>query len=334
MPLISAKTMNRPARSQQLIAFVVFPGVKLLDLAGPLQVFADAPRATGGRPSYRTLVASLDGGAVATDTGVELPTVSLASVVRKAIDTLVVAGGSGVHEAARDEVLVGSVARLERRARRTASICSGAFILAAAGLLDGKRAVTHWEFCGQLAREHPLVQVESDPIFIKQGSIWTSAGVTAGIDLALAMVAEDLGRPAALDVARSLVSYMVRPGGQSQFSSALSSQLADASGRFDALHHWISQNLDRDLRVETLADRMHMTARTFARTYAEQTGRTPAKAVETMRVEAARDLLEGGKLSIAAIAQRCGFGDDERMRCAFQRSLHVSPSDYRQRFRR
>jgi len=207
-------------------------------------------------------------------------------------------------------------------------------MLAAAGLLAGKRAVTHWELCEQLAEEYPLIRVESDPIFIKEGAIWTSAGVTAGIDLALAMLAEDLGRPAALDVARSLVSYMVRPGGQSQFSGALNRQLADVGGRFDALHHWIAQNLDRDLRVEILADHLNMTSRTFARSYVEHTGQTPAKAVETMRVEAARDLLESSDLSIAAVARHCGFGDDERMRCAFRRALHVSPQDYRQRFKR
>ena len=213
-----------------------------------------------------------------------------------------------------------------------AGLMAGSLVLAAAGLLDGRRAVTHWDECQQLADEFPSVQVEMDPIYIKDGSVWTSAGITAGIDMALAMVAEDLGRRAALKMARSMVTHMVRSGGQSQFSPVLDRQLTDEAGRFEELHQWIGQNLQTDLCVERLAEKMHMSPRNFARLYSKQMGRTPAKAVTSIRVEAARDLLESTELSIKQIAHRCGFGDEERMRRAFLRLLNVPPSDYRQNF--
>ena len=321
--------MGKPPR----VVFVVYPGAKLLDLTGPLQVFNDTPGGSAAAAAYEVVVASLTGGQVPTDTALAVPTVELESLFRGDIDSLVVVGGMGVEQAVREPALIRAIARLHRKARRTASVCSGAFLLAEAGLLAGKRAVTHWGSCQELAAAYPEVTVEADPIFIKEGAIWTSAGVTAGIDLALAMVAEDHGRPVALAVARRLVAYMVRPGGQSQFSGMLDRQLADTESRFDDLHDWIGQHLDGDLRVEALAERVHMSPRSFARLYRAHSGETPAKAVERLRTEAARALLESSDLPIAAIARRCGFGDDERMRCAFRRQLRVAPSDYRQRFR-
>ncbi|MEM5583078.1 DJ-1/PfpI family protein [Roseibium sp. AS2] len=313
------------------VLFVVFPHIKLLDLAGPLQVFADAV-AEPERDVYRIEVVSMDGRCIRTDTPVSIATAAMASWADAQIDTLIIVGGSGARAAALDPLVVDEVLRLTKKAARIASVCTGAFMLAACGLLDGRRAVTHWRSCDALLRAHPSVQVETDPIYVKDENIWTSAGVTAGIDMALAMVAEDLGRRACLSLARELVSFAVRPGGQSQFSTTLDRQMLDETGRFDSLHDWIASNLDRDLRVEALAARAGMSPRNFARSYTRQTGQTPAKAVEGLRVEAACRSLEESSQPVSEIAHQCGFGDDERMRRSFMRLLHVTPSDYRQRF--
>ena len=334
MPSKTAKETNGRPPQPRLIVFLVYPGVKLLDLAGPLQVFADAARSGGGLPAYRIRVVSRDGGAIPSDTAVALPSAPLSALAAEPVDTLLVIGGNGVFAAMQDTRLVEALKGLAARSRRVGSICSGAFLLAAAGLLSGRRAVTHWEHCAHLAAYDPDIRVDADAIYIEDGGVWTSAGVTAGIDLALAMVAQDLGRPRAMALARNLVTFMVRPGGQSQFSPVLARQLADAEGRFDGLHDWMAANLDADLRVEALADQAGMSPRTFARLYVEHTGQTPAKAVEAMRLEAARGLLETGDLPISQVAVRCGFGDDERLRRAFSRSLQVSPAAYRERFRR
>ena len=329
----TAKSEDRTAPTPRLIVFVIYPGVKLLDVAGPLQVFADAARSGGALPAYRTKLASLDGGSIPSDTSVALPSVPLSSLAEESIDTLLMAGGNGVFAAMQDERLTASLRATTGQVRRVGSICTGAFLLAAAGLLSGKRAVTHWQHCERLADYNEDIQVEADSIFIEDGGIWTSAGVTAGIDLALAMVAEDLGRSRAMELARALVSFMVRPGGQSQFSPVLMRQAADAEGRFDALHDWMAANLDGDLRVEALAEQAGMSPRNFARLYTQRTGQTPAKAVEAMRIEAARDLLETSEMPVSRVALDCGFGDDERLRRAFMRQLKVAPSDYRARFR-
>ncbi len=217
-----------------------------------------------------------------------------------------------------------------KRARRIASVCTGAFLLAASGLLDGRRAATHWSYCAELARRFPKVRVESDPIFVRDGSVWSSAGVTAGIDLALALVEEDLGPTVALAVARYLVVFMKRPGGQAQFSTALSLQAAD--DKFGALHEWISKHLDDDLPLPVLADQAGMSERSFSRHYAEATGLTPARAIERLRVEAARRLLSESGLPVKRISQRCGFGSEETMRRSFLRLLAVTPQEYRTRF--
>jgi transcriptional regulator GlxA family with amidase domain len=217
-------------------------------------------------------------------------------------------------------------------AKRTCSVCTGAFLLAAAGLLNGRRATTHWRWAESLQAQYPEVSVEADPIFLRDGSIWTSAGVSAGIDLALALVEEDLGHGIALRVARRLVVFLKRPGSQTQFSAALAAQTRDG-GRFGELHAWIAANLRHELRIEHLAEQAHMSPRHFARVYAASTGMTPAKAIEAMRVEAARRLLEENGRPIGWVAQHCGFGDDERMRRSFVRWIGVPPTDYRERFR-
>ncbi|MEL7428603.1 MAG: helix-turn-helix domain-containing protein [Pseudomonadota bacterium] len=318
------------AKSSPLVVLVTYPNAKLLDVAGPLQVFADA-RMRGGE-HYQTVIVSLEGGDQSTDTSVSLPSIPFDALGGEPIHTLLIAGGLGARPASGDARLVENVTRLAHRANRVASICTGAYILAATGLLKGCRAVTHWGFCDDLAKKHPEVIIEPDRIFIQQGNVWTSAGVTAGLDMALAMIAEDSGRKVAVSLAREMVAYMVRPGGQTQFSTILKSQVNDVSGTFDELHAWISDNLHEDLCVEQLAQQAGMSSRNFARLYRSETGYTPAKAVELFRVMAARDRLEDSEDSITAIAIKTGFVDDERLRRAMQRVLGISPKEYRERF--
>ena len=232
--------------------------------------------------------------------------------------------------AAADPVLLDWVREQAKRSRRVASVCTGAFLLAATGLLDGRRAVTHWSYCSELARRFPAVQVEPDPIFVQDGPVWTSAGVTAGIDLALALVEEDLGRTVALAVARYLVVFLKRPGGQAQFSAALSLQTAE--DQFGALHDWINDHLADDISLPILASQARMSERSFSRRYAEATGVTPGRAVERLRVEAARRLLSESRMPLKRVSQRCGFGSEETMRRSFLRLLAATPQDYRARF--
>jgi len=314
------------------VVFVVYPDIVLLDLVGPLQVFSHAMEQKGGAHGYRCAVTSLQGGAVDTNTVVSIPSESMARYLDNQFHTLVVVGGDGAYDAMRNEALLEKIGRLASGAQRVCSVCSGALVLAATGLLDGRRAVTHWDDCEALAKEFPAVRVEIDPIYVKDGDVWTSAGITAGIDMALAIVAEDLGRSAAMKVARSMVTHMVRSGGQSQFSPVLGRQLLDTAGRFEDLHQWIADNLKGDIRVEALAERMNMSARNFSRLYSKQMGLTPAKAVEAIRTEVARDLLETTGLGVKQVAAQCGFNDEERMRGAFTRLLNISPSGYRQGF--
>lgn len=316
----------------RVIKVLAFPSVQLLDVAGPLQVFAsanDLMAQSGGALPYALQVVAQGGMAVTASAGLGLATAALPPI-EAALDTLMIAGGQGVEEAAADPVLVDWVRARATRARRVASVCTGAFLLAAAGLLDGRRAATHWSVCAELARRFPTVHVEPDPIFVRDGSVWSSAGVTAGIDLALALVAEDLGRVVALAVARYLVVFLKRPGGQAQFSAALSLQAAE--DRFAALHDWISGHLAEDLSLGKLARRAGMSERSFIRHYTAATGLTPARAVEKLRVEAARNLLSDTRLPIKRIAARCGFGSEETMRRSFVRVLASTPQDYRARF--
>jgi transcriptional regulator GlxA family with amidase domain len=319
-----------PGRAVEIAAF---PGVQLLDVTGPLQVFASAndwARDMGRPPPYavRTVARRSP---VRTSSGLELVCAALPRADAP-VDTLIAPGGGAVLAAAEDRTLVDWLKRRARRARRVVSVCSGAFLLGACGLLDGRRAATHWTMCQQLAGRFPKVRVENDPIFIEDGKVWTSAGVTAGIDLSLALVESDLGHDAAMAIARDLVVYLKRPGGQAQFSSILQMQSGDP--RFERLHGWIAGHLDGDLSVPALAGRMGMSERSFLRHYAKLTGTTPARAVERLRVEAARGLLGTTVLPVKRVAQRCGFGSEETMRRSFLRQIAVTPQDYRARFSR
>jgi transcriptional regulator GlxA family with amidase domain len=315
------------------IEVLTFPAVQLLDVTGPVQVFSSANDLVvdaGGAAPYRLRLVTQGSEGVTSSAGVAL---AAGPLTRRgdALDTLLVAGGQGVEAAATNPVLVDWVRQRATRARRVASVCTGAFLLAAAGILDGRRAATHWKYCARLAQRFPAVHVEPDPIFVCDGPVWTSAGVTAGIDLALALVEEDLGRAVALAVARYLVVFLKRPGGQAQFSATLALQAAD--DKFIALHDWINSHLASDLSLSILADRAGMSERSFSRHYAEATGQTPARAIERLRVEAARHLLSESGQPVKRIAQRCGFGSEETMRRSFLRLVAVTPQDYRARFR-
>jgi transcriptional regulator GlxA family with amidase domain len=319
---------------RRIVEVLAYPFVKLLDVTGPIQVFASANAfmaQAGEAKPYAIRVVARSGERIEASGGVELVVHPL-SPVDAALDTLMIAGGEGVGVATEDTVLIDWIRDRARQARRTASVCTGAFLLAASGMLDGRRAVTHWAFCEELARRFPDVRVEPDPIFVQDGSVWTSAGVTAGIDLALALVEEDLGRAAALAVARYMVMFLKRPGGQAQFSEFLSLQAA--GDRFGALHDWISGHLADDLSLPVLARQAGMSERSFSRRYAEATGLTPARAIERLRVQGARHLLAETRLPVKRISQRCGFGSEETMRRSFLRLLDTTPQDYRARFSR
>jgi transcriptional regulator GlxA family with amidase domain len=312
------------------VVIVVFPGVQTLDVTGPAEVL----RAAGllQPPGYDVTIAATASGAVETSSVSLLPDALLDDCAGP-IDTLIVAGGTGSRRAEEDQRLVGWIAEAARRSRRVASVCTGAFLLARAGLLDGRRATTHWASCADLAARYPAVTVEPDPIFVRDGDVVTSAGVTAGMDLALGLVEEDLGREVALQAARWLVVFLQRPGGQAQFSAQLAAQAADRAPLRE-LQAWIPDHLDEDLSVPALARRACMSDRNFARAFPRETGMTPGAYVESARVERARIALETGALPVEAIALQAGFGTVETMRRAFRRRVGVSPNDYRTRFRR
>lgn len=322
--------------NQRDVLFLVYPNIVLLDLVGPLQVFTHARKDPLSDAAYRTSIVSRSGGRIGTNTILPVESDPLETWILKPEDTpihtLVVVGGDGAIEAALDRRLVEQVRQLAARSIRVCSVCSGALVIAAAGVLDGRRAVTHWEDCEQLAREYPAVKVEPDPIYIKDGNIWTSAGITAGIDMALAIIEEDLGKPAAMEMARSLVTPMVRSGGQSQFSPELDRQARDTKGRFALLHAWIGEHIQQRISVDDMAQECGMSSRNFSRRYTETMGTSPARAIEIIRVDAARALLTASDQSIKSVAADCGFKDDERMRRAFLRHVKTSPSQYRKQF--
>ena len=311
------------------VVIVVFPEVQTLDVTGPAEVFRAATLLRP--PGYEVIVAAVESSPLATSTVSFVPDARL-DEIDGPLDTLLVAGGEGTRRAVGDEWLVDWVAEAATRSRRVASVCTGAFLLAKAGLLDGRRATTHWAYCAQLARRYPAVTVEPDPIFVRDGNVVTSAGVTAGMDLALALVEEDLGRDVALEAARELVVFLQRPGGQAQFSAQLAAQVADRAPLRE-LQAWIPDHLDEDLTVPALARRACMSDRNFARAFRRETGMTPAAYVENARVERARIALESGDLPVEGIARLAGFGTVETMRRAFRRRVGVSPMDYRTRFR-
>jgi transcriptional regulator GlxA family with amidase domain len=318
------------------VVFVAYPRITALDLIGPHEVFtaaAEIARRTGGEPdAYSVSVAATAAGPVRTGRGPAIVADRARSAVRGAIDTLVVVGGEGAYDAATDRELVEWVRRAAARSRRVASVCSGAFVLAAAGVLDGKRATTHWAACDRLANAYPLVAVEPDPIFVEDGNVWTSAGVTAGMDLALALVEADLGREIALLTARQLVLFVQRSGGQAQFSAQLGAQLA-ARDPLRELQLSIAEHPDGDYRVERLASQVAMSPRHFARVFRAEVGCPPAVYVESARVEVARRMLETTGLPVDDIARAAGFGTAETMRRAFARRVGASPTEYRDRFR-
>jgi transcriptional regulator GlxA family with amidase domain len=321
-----------PPREMVLVGF---PGAQVLDVTGPLEVFASASllaRAEDGAPpSYRVRLAARARRPLATSSGLRLLPDATLGEVRGRLDTLIVVGGAGTPDAMQDPLLLAWLRAASRRTRRLASVCSGAFVLAAAGLLDGRRAATHWAWCDALARLYPSVTVDPDPIFVRDGDVWTSAGVTAGMDLALALVEEDLGAAVATRVARQLVLFLRRPGSQSQFSAQLAAQAADRQPLRE-LQGWIADHLTADLAVPALARRVAMSPRNFARVFARELGITPARFVERVRVEAARRRLEESADGVEAVAAGCGFGSVLGMRRAFRRTLRVAPAAYRARF--
>ncbi len=326
------RAQNPRAQNTRNVEIVAYPAVQLLDVAGPLQVFATANElaaARGETPLYAVQVVSADAPLVAASAGLGLVAAPLPRAGTR-LDTLLVAGGPGVHAASENPVVLDWLRKRAARARRVASVCTGAFLLGAAGLLEGRRAATHWMHCAELGRRYPDIRVEPDPIYVRDGAVWTSAGVTAAIDLALALVEEDAGRALSLAVARHLVMFLKRPGGQAQFSTVLSLQVAE--DKFGALHAWMSGRLNGDLSLPALARKSGMSERSFCRHYAQATGITPARAVERLRVEAARRLLSDTRLPVKRIAERCGFGSEETLRRSFGRLLSATPQDYRARF--
>ena len=303
------------------IGFLIFPDFQLLDAAGPIAAFEIAGRLVPG--AYRLHLLAREAGAVPSSSGVAMTAKAFAEA--PPLDTLIVSGGEGTRSPAICEATLAFARATFRSARRTASVCSGTYVLAAAGLLDGRRATTHWQRSKDFQRRYPTVRLEPDKIFVQDGALWSSAGITAGIDMALAMIGADLGEDVARRTAQQLVVYHRRPGGQSQFSALLEMQ----GGRFDALLAWARENLALPLSVDQLAERAAMSPRNFARQFAVETGSTPAKAVERLRVEAARALLDNQPLQVEDVALETGFGDQERMRRAFLRAFGQPPQALR-----
>jgi transcriptional regulator GlxA family with amidase domain len=311
------------------VVIVTYPGATLLDVVGPSEVFWVATR-TGAEPGYELVVASLDGGPAPASSGLVLDTVPLAAI-RGRIDTLMVVGGLPARRPDNEPRLPAAIARMATRCRRVTSVCTGAFLLAEAGLLDGRRATSHWAWCGALARRYPGVQVEADRIFVRDGDVWTSAGITAGMDLALALVEDDHGAELAREVARWMVLFVQRPGGQAQFSAHLdvpASHRADVRAVLDA----IAAEPAADHSVAALARRAGMSERHLARLFRAEAGTTVAQHVERVRVETARHLLESSDAGLDAIAHRCGFGTVETFHRSFKRRTGITPGEHRARF--
>ncbi|MCL7425954.1 GlxA family transcriptional regulator [Streptomyces sp. YS415] len=313
--------------AQRTVLLVLFDGVQSLDVTGPLEVFTGAEHQAPG--TYRIRTASLDGGPVRTSSGLTLvPDTSFADAPGP--HTLLVPGGQGTR--APDPRLTAWLREHGPRAERLVSVCTGAILLAEAGLLDGRRATTHWAYCAKLARDHPAIDVDPDPIYVRDGPVATSAGVTAGIDLALALVEEDLGRDTALTVARHLVVFLRRPGNQAQFSAQLAAQTARREPLRD-VQQWISEHPAEDLAVEALAARAGLSPRHFARAFRAETGTTPGRYVDRVRLEHARRLLEDTAAGVEEISRASGYGTPEAMRRAFLKALGTAPAEYRRRFR-
>jgi transcriptional regulator GlxA family with amidase domain len=320
------------------VVFVAAPETEILDLVGPLQVFARASdmhcrQHPGALPLYSVEVVSISARrSLMANCGLRFAAHKTFGEVRGNIDTLLVAGGDAIERNEVNSAAVRWLRKIAARSRRVGSVCTGAMLLARAGLLDGRRATTHWNWCETLIRRAPRARIDPDPIFVRDENVYTSAGVTAGMDLALALVEEDHGSRLALQVARNLVLYLRRPGGQSQFSAALSLQATDQKPLRE-LETWVLDNLNKPLTVPVLAQRISMSPRNFARVFTKEMKTTPAKFVERLRVEAARRRLEESHSSMETIAAECGFGNVNSMRNVFQRALRIAPGRYRHHFR-
>jgi transcriptional regulator GlxA family with amidase domain len=319
---------------QYSVVIVAYPGLQSLDAVGPFEVFVGATRAAraiGRSGGYQVSLASTDGGPVWAESGVGLCTVPLPDPGIR-IDTLLLPGGDQAQAARGDEELVSWIKTVAPRCRRVATVCTGAFLAAEAGLLDGRRVTTHWARAAQLAAEFPALEVDPDPIYIRDGKFWTSAGVTAGIDMALALVQDDLGSEVAQTVARWLVMFLHRPGGQTQFASPLWVPRAERSA-VRAVQTLVEAAPGGDHRLPVLAAAAAMSVRHFTRVFTAQVGETPGRFVEQVRLEAARRDLETTNDTLDIIATRCGFGTAETLRRVFHRRLGVAPDSYRRRFR-
>jgi transcriptional regulator GlxA family with amidase domain len=331
-----ANTSNLGGRR---VAVLAYPQLVLLDLVGPFEVFSMANRISRGIRPCDSAPYILEILSISSDLRLEASSGITLFANRSwrdchgNIDTLLIPGGVDVGEVTRDAALLKWVHEMAPRVRRIGSICTGAFVLAAAGVLNGRRATTHWQDCSQLADEYPTVRVEPDRIYIKDENVYTSAGVTAGLDLALALVEEDLGRELAFTVAQTLVMFVRRPGGLNQFSALLKSQAAERQPLRDLLA-WAAEHPDEDLTVEALAARVHMSVRNFSRTFHRELGKTPARFIETLRVEAAARMLGQNGIRMDQVAKECGLGSGDSMRRSFLRVWGVPPSEYRERFRR
>jgi transcriptional regulator GlxA family with amidase domain len=334
---ITRRSRVHGSRPPRTIVFLAAPKTQILDVAGPFQVFVRAAELfvrnePGKERPYEVVLASTTREKpVSTNCGLVLTGTDTFRSLRGPIDTLLVAGGTGLEEAAADEELLVWLRKCAQRTRRIGSICTGAFLLASAGLLDGKRVATHWKWAAELARRFKQLKVDPDPIYIRDGNVYTTAGVTAGMDLALALVEEDLGAHVALPVARELVLYLRRAGGQSQFSAVLELQASDRHQIEDACA-WAIDHMGENLSVDQLALKAGMSPRNFARVFLQDTCSTPARFVERLRVDGARRRLEESEDKLEKVAMDCGFGSVTSLRRSFLRVLHVSPSDYRDRF--
>jgi transcriptional regulator GlxA family with amidase domain len=319
-------------RSALRVVIVAVPPMRTLDVFGPAEVFGDANWLRGGDPAYKVnIVSACADRVVSNHLGTPVHTDRTYREYRGPIDTLLVAGCMGPRELHYEPGFLDWLRLQSTRARRFGSICTGAFVLAKAGLLDGRRATTHWNWASELAQDHPRVAVDPDPIYIQDGSCYTSAGVTAGIDLCLALVEEDFGRPLALRIAQMMVVFLRRPGGQSQFSATLEAQTRETRSLGDLLP-WLPDHLRHDLSVDSLARRAAMSARNFARLFKQELGKTPGKHIEDLRLEAARRQLESTSRSTDEIAAACGLGSAEVLRRMFRRRLQITPSQYRASF--
>ena len=314
------------------VVIVAVPPVRALDVFGPSEVFADANRLHGGTPSYRvTVVSAVSERLVESYSATPLHTDQIFREFRGSVDTLLVAGSVG--KMRYDADFLDWLRNQSAAARRFGSICTGALVLAKAGLLDGRRATTHWNWCEELARDYPKVKVDPTPIYVREGNCYTSAGVTAGIDLSLALVEQDLGRSIALQVAQMMVVFLRRPAGQSQFSATLNAQTSENHSLSDLIA-WLPDNLEADLSIDGLAKRAAMSPRNFARLFRQEMGKTPGKHIEDLRLESARRQLESTSLSLAEVADACGLASAEILRRTFLRRMRVTPGQYRASFGR